>query len=49
MNNLELELEYIEADSLLEGKYDRPLYNKFIEAYDVKYLQVLTPNLFVYI
>jgi hypothetical protein len=44
MNNLELELEYIEADSLLEGKYDRPLYNKFIEAYDVKDLQVLTPN-----
>lgn len=44
MNNLELELEYIEGDSLLEGKYDRPLYNKFIEAYDVKGLQVLTPN-----
>ena len=37
-------LEYIEADSLLEGKYDRPLYDKFIEAYEVKNLQVETPN-----
>ena len=36
--------EVIEADSLLEGKYDRPLYNKFIEAYEVSNLQVETPN-----
>ena len=44
MNNLELELEYIEGDSLLEGKYERPLYDKFIEAYEVDNLEVLTPN-----
>lgn len=37
-------LEYIEADSLLEGKYDRVLYDKFIEAYDVNNLEVETPN-----
>ena len=43
MNNLE-EVEYINGDSLLYGKYDRPLYDKFIEAYDVKDYQVLTPN-----
>lgn len=36
--------EIINADSLLEGKYDSPLYDKFIEAYEVKDLQVLTPN-----
>lgn len=36
--------EIINADSLLEGKYDRPLYDKFIEAYEVKDLQVYTPN-----
>ena len=36
--------EYIEADSLLEGKYDRVLYDKFIEAYDVNNLEVETPN-----
>lgn len=36
--------EIINADSLLEGKYDRPLYDKFIEAYEVKDIQVLTPN-----
>lgn len=36
--------EVIEADSLLEGKYDRPLYDKFIEAYEVNNLQVETPN-----
>lgn len=41
---LDLNLEYVEADSLLEGKYDRPLYDKFIEAYEVKNLQVETPN-----
>ena len=39
--------EIIEADSLLEGKYDRPLYEKFIEAYEVKDLQVLTPSGYV--
>jgi hypothetical protein len=39
-----MELEYIEADSLLEGKYDRVLYDKFIEAYDVNNLEVETPN-----
>jgi hypothetical protein len=36
--------EIIEADSLIEGKYDRPLYDKFIEAYEVNNLEVLTPN-----
>lgn len=36
--------EVIEADSLLEGKYDIPLYDKFIEAYRVNDLQVLTPS-----
>jgi hypothetical protein len=38
------DLELLEADSLLEGKYDRPLYDKFIEAYEVNDLQVETPN-----
>jgi hypothetical protein len=37
-------LEYIEADSLLEGKYERPLYDKFTEAYEVNGYDVLTPN-----
>lgn len=37
-------IEIIEADALLDGKYDKPLYNKFIEAYETKDLQVLTPN-----
>ncbi len=36
--------EVIEADSLLNGKYDRPLYDKFVEAYEVDDMQVLTPN-----
>ncbi len=36
--------EVIEADSLLNGKYDKPLYDKFIEAYEVNDMQVLTPN-----
>lgn len=36
--------EIIEADSLLEGKYDRPLYDKFVEAYEVDDMQVLTPS-----
>lgn len=39
--------EIIEADSLLDGKYDRPLYDKFIEAYEVNNLQILTPNGYV--
>ena len=43
MNNLE-NFEVIEADSLLDGKYDRPLYDKFVEAHEVKNLQVETPN-----
>jgi len=38
------EIEIIEADSLLQGKYDRPLYDKFVEAYEVNNLEVLTPN-----
>lgn len=42
-----MELEYIEGDSLLEGKYDRVLYDKFIEAYDVNDYEVLTPNGYV--
>lgn len=37
-------LKVLEADSLLNGKYDRPLYDKFIEAYEVKNTQILTPN-----
>ncbi len=37
-------IEVIEADSLLDGQYYRPLYDKFIEAYEIKDLQVLTPN-----
>ena len=40
----ELELEYVNADSLLEGKYDMPLYDKFTEAYRINNLQVETPN-----
>ena len=45
MNNIEeIELKLINADSLLECKYDRPLYDKFIEAYEVKNIQVETPN-----
>lgn len=42
-----MELEYINGDSLLEGKYDRVLYDKFIEAYDVNDYEVLTPNGYV--
>jgi len=38
------DFEIIEADSFINGKYDKPLYDKFIEAYEVKNLQVLTPN-----
>jgi hypothetical protein len=40
-----IELEYGgNVDSLLEGKYKRPLYDKFIEAYEVNNLEVKTPN-----
>lgn len=39
--------EYIEADSYLDGKYDRVLYDKFIEAYDVCDYEVLTPSGFI--
>ncbi len=42
INNLDFEI--IDADSLEEGKYNMPLYDKFIEAYRVNDLQVLTPN-----
>ena len=37
-------LEYVNGDSLLEGKYDRPLYDKFVEGYEVEGYEVLTPN-----
>ena len=43
MNNLE-NFEILEADSLIEGNYDPPLYDKFVEAYKCDDLQVLTPN-----
>lgn len=36
--------EIINADSLLDGKYDAPLYDKFIEAYHIDEYQVMTPN-----
>jgi hypothetical protein len=39
-----LDYELINGDSLLVGKYDRPLYDKFVEAYEVDELEVLTPN-----
>lgn len=42
-----MELEYIEADSLIDGKYDRVLYDKFIEAYDVNNYEVLTKDGFI--
>ena len=36
-----IELEYGgNVDSLLEGKYKRPLYDKFVEAYEVNNLEV---------
>lgn len=37
-------LEYVNGDSLLEGKYERPLYDKFVEGYEVDGLEVLTPG-----
>ena len=39
-----MEYEHIEGDSLLYGKYNRPLYDKFIEAYEVENLEVETPD-----
>ena len=39
-----MEFEIIEADSLINGKYDKVLYDKFIEAYEVDDYEVLTPN-----
>jgi hypothetical protein len=36
--------EILEADSIINGKYDKPLYDKFIEAYEVNEYKVLTPN-----
>ena len=44
MDNIELELELIDGETLLDGRYDKPLYDKFIEAYEVNSLQVETPN-----
>ena len=47
---MELELKFsndvkiIAADSLINGKYDKVLYDKFIEAYEVDDYEVLTPN-----
>lgn len=41
---MENDFEIIEVDSILEGGYDTPLYDKFIEAYRTKDLQILTPN-----
>lgn len=42
--NMNNNFDIIEADSLLEGQYDKPLYDKFIEAYEVDNYQVETPN-----
>ena len=36
--------EIIDADSILDGKYDSPLYDKFIEAYHIDDYQVMTPK-----
>lgn len=41
---MEVNLEYIDGNSLLDGKYDRPLYDKFVEAYEIDDLEVETPN-----
>lgn len=43
INNL-MEYDVVNGDSLIDGKYDRPLYDKFIEAYEVDNLEVETPN-----
>jgi hypothetical protein len=37
-------LEYIDGDSLVGGKYDKVLYDKFTEAYEIEDYEVLTPN-----
>jgi len=39
-----MELEYINGDAILEGVYDKPLYDKFVEAYEIDNLEVETPN-----
>lgn len=44
MKKNEIILDHIDGDSLFDGKYDFPLYDKFVEAYRVNDLQVLTPN-----
>jgi hypothetical protein len=43
MNN-NVELEYLESVSFFEGKHQYPLYNKFIESYQVDDFEVLTPQ-----
>ena len=40
----EMELEYINSDSLFGGKHINPIDGKFIESHNVKNLQVETPN-----
>ena len=42
-----MEFEYIDGNSLLEGKYDRVVYDKFLEAYDVDNYEVLTKDGFI--
>lgn len=42
-----MEFEYIDGNSLLEGKYDRVVYDKFVEAYDVDNYEVLTKDGFI--
>ena len=42
-----MEFEYIDGNSLLEGKYDRVVYDKFVEAYDVGNYEVLTKDGFI--
>lgn len=36
--------EIIQSESLFDGQYDTPLYDKFVEAYHIEDYQVLTPN-----
>lgn len=36
--------EIVNIDEFVDGKYDTPLYDKFVEAYRVNNLQVKTPN-----
>jgi hypothetical protein len=42
-----MEFEYIDGNSLLDGKYDRVVYDKFVEAYDVDNYEVLTKDGFI--